>query len=378
MLSDSDKDSVGLQETIEELSKQIVLMQGEIDSLREDQKVLSRQVARERLVDEIAQHIHRSLDLDEILYTAASEVRHFLKTDRVVIYRFKSDWNGVVTVESKRPDIAPILYTHVEEPCFRQGYVELYRGGRVRAIDDVDKEDIDDCHRLLLKDFQVKANLVVPILQNEALWGLLIAHHCREPRHWEEFDITLLRQLATQLGIAIQKSELHQQVKQLSEVDGLTQIANRRRFDVYLKDTWVRQQRLQESVSLILADIDFFKQYNDVYGHPAGDQCLTVIANMLSLSVSRSSDLVARYGGEEFVVVLPSTDIAGAVTLAENIRKNIEQIRIEHRGSPFGHVTLSLGVASMRAEPRITALSLVAKADEQLYTAKHSGRNRVC
>lgn len=225
----------------------------------------------------------------------------------------------------------------------------------MRAIDDIDKEDIDDCHRQLLKDFQVKANLVVPILQNGALWGLLIAHHCRGPRHWEEFDITLLRQLATQLGIAIQKSELHQQVKQLSEVDGLTQIANRRRFDVYLRDTWVRQQRLQESASLILTDIDFFKQYNDVYGHSAGDQYLTVIANMLSRSVSRSSDLVARYGGEEFVVVLPSTDIAGAVTLAENIRKNIEQIRIEHRGSPFGHVTLSLGVASMRADPRITA-----------------------
>jgi len=111
MLPDSDKDSVGLQETIEELSKQIVLMQREIDSLRGDQKVLSRQVARERLVDEIAQHIHRSLDLDEILDTAASEVRHFLKTDRVIIYRFKPDRNGVVTVESKRPDIAPILYT---------------------------------------------------------------------------------------------------------------------------------------------------------------------------------------------------------------------------------------------------------------------------
>jgi diguanylate cyclase (GGDEF)-like protein len=234
-----------------------------------------------------------------------------------------------------------------------------------------------DCHRQLLKNFQVKANLVVPILQNKTLWGLLIAHNCRSPRQWDEFDITLLRQLATQIGIAVEKSELHEQLKQLSEIDALTQIANRRRFDAYLHDTWVRQQRYQEPVTLILADIDFFKQYNDTYGHPAGDECLRAIAHSLSQSALRGSDLVARYGGEEFAIVLPTTDISGAFALAENIRARIEALQIEHTASPYGHVTLSLGVASVPAQHGTSPQSLIRKADVQLYQAKEMGRNRV-
>lgn len=374
----SDQPSSELSATIEELSKQIVFMQSEIDTLRKDQEALARQMAKERLVDEIAQHVHRSLNLDEILDTAATEVRRFLETDRVVIYRFKPDWNGVVTVEARRPDIPAILYTYIEEPCFRSNYVNDYQAGRVRAIDNIDLEDIGDCHRQLLKNFQVKANLVVPILQGETLWGLLIAHHCRSPRHWETFDITLLRQLATQLGIAIQKSELHERVRQLSEVDALTQIANRRRFDAYLQDTWDRQKRLREPISLILADIDFFKQYNDIYGHLAGDECLMALSQVLLNTVARSGDLVARYGGEEFAVVLPSTSLDGAKLLAENIRLHLEEIQIEHRGSPFGHVTLSLGVASAVVEHGSSPQTLIAVADEQLYQAKESGRNQVC
>lgn len=362
---------------VQELSKQIVLMQSEIDALRESHRALTRQVERESLIDEIAQHVHHSLDLDEILDTAAAEVRRFLKTDRVVIYRFKPDWSGVVTVEARLPDVPAILYTQIEEPCFRHGYVSYYQAGRVRAINDLDAEDMENCHRQLLKNFQVKANLVVPILQNKTLWGLLIAHNCRGPRHWDEFDITLLRQLATQIGIAVEKSELHEQVKQLSEVDALTQIANRRRFDAYLHDTWVRQQRYQEPVTLILADIDFFKQYNDTYGHPAGDECLRVIAHTLNQSALRGSDLVARYGGEEFVIVLPTTDVNGAFALAENIRARIEALQIEHSAAPLGYVTLSLGVASMPAQPGTSPQVLIKEADIQLYQAKHRGRNCV-
>lgn len=374
---DFDNFTSEITQTVQGLARQINLMQQEIHKLRQDQSSFTLQVARERLMNEISRHIHRSLDLDEILDTAAYEVRQFLKTDRVLIYRFKPDWNGVVTVESVAPGISPVLYTYIEEPCFRQGYVPRYQQGRVRAIDDIETADLGECHRMMLRNFQVRANLVVPILQGEVLWGLLIAHHCRGPRQWQAQDTTLLQQLATQIGIAAQKSELHQEVQRLSEIDSLTQLANRRRFDRYLRDIWVTHQRLNQPMSLLLADIDFFKQYNDIYGHPAGDDCLAAIAHSLNEVTERRGDLVARYGGEEFAIVLPSTDIRGAIALAEDILADVRMLEIEHRGSIFEQITLSIGVASIVPHSDQSPVSLIQGADKCLYQAKHRGRNRI-
>ncbi|MCD4722308.1 MAG: diguanylate cyclase [Desulfobacula sp.] len=171
--------------------------------------------------------------------------------------------------------------------------------------------------------------------------------------------------------------KLNEKFKMLSVMDGLTQIPNRRRFDEYLESEWKRHSRDKVQLSVILSDIDFFKLYNDNYGHQAGDDCLQKVARAIQDSAHRSSDLAARYGGEEFVLVLPSTDKDGAMAVAEKVRKNVMNLEIAHEKSKVnGHITLSLGVATMVPGNDNSAQDLVALADQALYEAKDNGRNQ--
>jgi len=176
-------------------------------------------------------------------------------------------------------------------------------------------------------------------------------------------------------------SELHchkEKLAWMSYVDGLTAIANRRRFNEYLETEWDRAVRSSSPLSLILLDIDFFKQFNDHYGHSAGDECLVLIARALGSSIKRSSDLVSRYGGEEFAVVLPETGYSGAQAVAEEIRKAIQELAITHEYSEIAsHVTVSVGIASSVPCQKKMQSDLLDAADKQLYAAKGEGRNRI-
>ncbi len=178
---------------------------------KQAEETLRQQFLREQLVGVIAQRIRQSLNLEEILNTTVAEVRQFLQTDRVIIFRFEPDWQGVVAVESVDEGWTPILGTTIYDPCFEVAYVQPYKEGRIKAVSDIYSAGLAQCHIDLLAQLQVRANLVVPILQGEHLWGLLIAHHCREPRQWQQFEIDLLKSLATQLAIAIQQSQLYKQ-----------------------------------------------------------------------------------------------------------------------------------------------------------------------
>lgn len=177
---------------------------------------LTQQANRERLIGKITQRIHQSLDLAEILNTTVADVRQFLQTDRVIIYRFQPNWHGVVEVEAVGEGWVPLLDMTIKDPCFVATYKNHYQQGRIRAIDDLYSVDLAECHIELLTQFQVRAHLVLPILQADQLWGLLIAHHCSGPRHWQPQEISLLQELAAQTGIAIQQSELYLQVQQLN------------------------------------------------------------------------------------------------------------------------------------------------------------------
>lgn len=164
----------------------------------------------------------------------------------------------------------------------------------------------------------------------------------------------------------------------LAELDGLTQIPNRRRFNEYLEQQWQRLQIEQLPLALIMADLDFFKPFNDTYGHPAGDICLKRVSLCLSNCLMRSSDLVARYGGEEFAIVLPATDLDGAICVAERVNKAIASLGIPHSGSPISQqVTLSLGVTSLIPSAQLTTSQLILAADRELYRAKQQGRNLI-
>lgn len=192
--------------------------------------------------------------------------------------------------------------------------------------------------------------------------------------------LAVLRQRVRRI---IQQTQLYQkleianrELQRLAALDGLTGVANRRRFDQYLNDEWQRMAREQLPLSLILCDIDFFKRYNDTYGHQAGDACLRRVADSLRFCVKRSVDLVARYGGEEFAIVLPNTTAIGAAQVAEEIRTVVNTLKIEHIESAVSqYVTISLGVACMYPMPHTSPSMLVAAADTALYQAKAAGRN---
>jgi PAS domain S-box-containing protein len=189
------------------------LSQAELMQRQQVEAALRQQVLKERLMAESAQRIRQSLNLDEILNTTVSEVRQFLDCDRTLIFRFGPDWSGVVAVESVTQEWTAILGTTIYDPCFELSYVQPYQAGRVKAIPDIYAAGLSQCHINLLAQFQVKANLVVPILQGERLWGLLIAHQCRGRRQWQPLEIDLLKQLGTQVGIAIQQSQLYKQTQ---------------------------------------------------------------------------------------------------------------------------------------------------------------------
>jgi diguanylate cyclase (GGDEF)-like protein/PAS domain S-box-containing protein len=165
-------------------------------------------------------------------------------------------------------------------------------------------------------------------------------------------------------------------VESLASVDGLTGLANRRRFDEILEQEWLRAQRDQAALSLFMIDVDHFKLYNDLYGHLAGDDCLRQIAHSVRGLVNRPADLSARYGGEEFAVILPGTGQSGAIEIAMRICRAIEQLRIPHADCPWGIVTLSIGVATCFPANEQEHSLLVQAADAALYRAKRSGRNR--
>jgi len=163
-----------------------------------------------------------------------------------------------------------------------------------------------------------------------------------------------------------------------SIMDDLTQIANRRYLNDKLYEEWNRLRRLRQPLSFILLDIDFFKQYNDCYGHHSGDECLVAIAWAIKKVVKRSGELVARYGGEEFAVVLPNTEIEKAKYLAEKIREEVESLNLEHlKSEASGFVTISLGVAMLVPSQDSTPDRILKDADKALYQAKENGRNRV-
>jgi PAS domain S-box-containing protein len=218
---------------------------------------LQQRIERERVVSYITQKIHQSLNLDEILQTTVTEVREFLHTDRVLVFQLKPDGDGTVIAESVAADWRSLLFSTMHDPClaenylawnpsetltynpaFVENYIQCYRQGYVTAIFDIQDSSIDPCHVELLAQFQVKANLVVPIIYDDHFWGLLIAHNCASPREWQPLEIDLLKDLSIQVGIAIRQAELYQQVQ--------NELTERRRVEAELRQS---EERLRLALS---------------------------------------------------------------------------------------------------------------------------------
>lgn len=195
----------------------------------------------------------------------------------------------------------------------------------------------------------------------------------------DDLIILLYRDITERKIAELALERANEALDRLAYFDGLTHIANRRKFDQTLEREWLRMNRGEKKMGVILADVDFFKQFNDIYGHLAGDDCLKRMASELASIIHRPADLVARYGGEEFVVLLPDTDYEGTRNIAEKMRNKIEGLRVDHQGS-LAHsiVTMSFGVSVASPKGRVTMAEFMALADQALYKAKEEGRNRVC
>ena len=205
------------------------------------------------------------------------------------------------------------------------------------------------------------------------LRGLLNAQNLAlEKARQAEIDLEAqVSQRTQELALAARRLEA------LSTVDGMTGIANRRRFDETLQVEWGRAARDKRPLSVALIDVDWFKAYNDRYGHPAGDACLRQLARVFEAGVMRSGGLIARYGGEEFVLIAPDTDGSGINTIASYLCQEVFALALEHEGSPYGRVSVSIGIATIYPHRGAKPLQLLQQADAALYRAKQQGRHRV-
>lgn len=214
--------------------------------------------------------------------------------------------------------------------------------------------------------------------QGDYVWIRDVVHVVRTPEGDPEaligfmFDISERKKTEQQL-LALQK-----QLEEFSYQDGLTGVANRRMFDAVLERGWSDARRHQQPLSLIMVDIDFFKQYNDYYGHLQGDEVLKQVAKLLNGAGLRAKDFFARFGGEEFALVLPETNLMSAIKIAERCRQLIFKAQIPHAASALSQVlTISMGVASIIPASQDTSKAFVQEVDRLLYQAKDQGRNRI-
>jgi PAS domain S-box-containing protein len=203
---------------------------------------LKQEIRQAHLLADIAQEIGRSLDLDQVLSRTVERVRDWLASDRVLIYRFRPDWQGDVVMESVDDGWTAIRSTPIFDPCFADQFIQAYRRGHVSVVNDINQPDLDPCYVEMLQQFQVQASLAVPILQGNNLWGLLIAHQCSAPRQWQSTEITLLQRLAIQVGIAGQRSELYEQTRR--------ELAAREQMQTVLEESEERFRTLSTSAPI--------------------------------------------------------------------------------------------------------------------------------
>jgi diguanylate cyclase (GGDEF)-like protein/PAS domain S-box-containing protein len=379
----------------------------DVTPLVQAQTALQRQAEEERLMRTMTQHIRESLDLHQILETTVTEVRDFLNTDRVLVYRFHEDWSGDMFVESVLPPWTAVVGSTIKDPCFAGDLVTQYLHGHIGQIDNLEQSAIAQCHKDLLAQFQVKANLTLPINCRGQLWGLLCVHHCRSPRSWQSNEIRLLRHISDQVAIAIQQAELYQNAQtELAERkrleaklryeafhDRLTALPNRAFFleqlsaaldflhqncqepsrqDCKLFDTADDTACCPYQFAVLFLDLDRFKIINDSLGHTIGDTLLQIVAKRLKNCLDPAHHVAARLGGDEFVVLHTGlSSVMEATDLALTIHRALEAPILLQQHEVF--VRASIGIA-LSSPKYIDPSQLLRDADIAMYQAKDGNR----
>ena len=329
-------------------------------------------------------------DRQQLIHSLFDEyIEMYASRDDRLTRRFSENFSGYAGSSDQ-------LVTSREEwvRITRQDFAQVPERIHIEML-DLSLQDLADNLVVVTAFFHIHLPIPNPMLSRETARLVLIFH--RENNDWmivhsgisipyglahkgEIYPIARLEERNVELESMItartsELAEANRQLEILSNTDGLTNIGNRRLFDMMLQTEWSRGQRSNSSLALIMLDIDHFKQFNDHYGHLAGDDCLKQLASTLSQSGRRAGELVARYGGEEFVILLPNVDTQTVLETAQHIHQLIQAIAIPHANTDLGIVTVSAGVAYLQPSNKQNALELVRQADAALYRAKSAGRN---
>jgi PAS domain S-box-containing protein len=233
-------------EKVEILQNRTIALEQQV---QERTATLRGKIERERLISKIANRIHTSLNLQELLANCVTEVRNFLGCDRILVYQFQPDWSGIIVSESVGDDWLPSIGNHIKDSFYQEQAIKLYEHGRTIVVDNIYTVGYTDCHIYLLEKYQIKSNLVVPILASDRLWGLLIGHQCKDYRSWHTDDVALLDEMGVQLAIAIQQASAYEQV--------LTELVERRKTEVRLRESEQRYATLASAapVGILRTDL---------------------------------------------------------------------------------------------------------------------------
>ena len=329
-------------------------------------------------INEITEAMRSTMELGQVLGLIMRDIRKEFDFDQVFLYRFEevenkkllkciaSPWavstKGISRFNISVEETPGILSLSIRE---RKPYI----------VEDANRDS--RVEPLIINELKLKSFAVIPIVVKNGPPGALIVSQSNLKRKIIKEDFAPLLLFANQVGIAIENAKLHEDTKELTRVDELTQVYNKREFQRRLPEDIELTRRYAHFLSLAMLDIDDFKHYNDTNGHLAGDMVLKQLSQIL-IGNLRRTDVPFRYGGEEFAVILPATSREGALIILEKVRKEIEIFPFEYREKqPGGKVTVSIGIATYPVDTK-KAQDLVNCADKALYRAKATGKNRTC
>ncbi len=341
---------------------------------------LSRAARDREVVQRTAELLTSGLSLEELFHEVCSLLARFVDASMVFIAIKEKESESARIAFMLENGVVGSLANRLVRPESRTA--EVLRTGRpilkCRLSDWTEGRLALNLPGQPQNDERVSA-LFVPLKFGTEIIGVLSVQSVI-PNAYTDEDVDLLQTCALYLSVRVHQAQIETQSARLENIastDSLTGVANRRSFNQRFNAEWRRAVRRGTSLAMLLVDIDFFKPFNDTYGHVAGDAALQQVATALSSCLSRSEDLFARYGGEEFVAVLPDTDNAGALSIAERMRQAVLDLAIAHSGSLLHRLTISLGVACKIPTRADRPDSLIEAADVALYQAKRTGRNRV-
>jgi len=345
--------------------------ESDTDRLRIMPKKLHKQIYELHNLFEVSINLTSILDPEKLIESSLLSIIGQLRIDQIIMFLpSENDENNIYPLYSKgfSKKLWKDFFLSLKDPVIAKF------DDKVIALDmlNIEEELLDKRWRKLIDNGIV---LIAPIISNNRIKGLIAVGQKINKEHFSQPEKEMFSLLVHFISVAFSNSILYQEMEQISITDGLTGLYNYRHFRKRLEDEILRSMRYKHSLSLVLLDVDFFKNYNDKLGHLAGDAALKAVSTILKSTI-RQSDVAVRYGGEEFCVILPEEDMKSAWEFAERLRKEIESYHFEREEvQPGGTLTVSLGVASY-PEHADSSHRLIEMADTALYKAKNMGRNK--